>query len=93
MVSANLLSASGSPWTVRGVTYVGSVKDTYLWLCCEKDATLCLTSWWVSALDTPSTENVNTACSMTEWCPMPTILERTFSESMSSAISEAGLLE
>ena len=72
---------------------MGSLIETYLWLCCENEATLCLTSWWVSALDTPSTENVNTACSITEWCPIPTILDSTFSALMSSAISYDGRSE
>ena len=66
MVSSNTLLASGSPSTVCGTTYVGSFMDTYLWLCWENDATLCLTSWCVRARETPSTENVNTACSITE---------------------------
>jgi len=47
----------------------------------------------VSALDTPSTLKVNTACSMTEWCPIPTILDSVFSASMPSMISDDGLSE
>ena len=54
---------------------------------------VCLTSWWVSARDTPSTENVKTACSTTDRWPMPTILDRVFSESTSSTISADGLAE
>jgi len=93
MTPSKTSSASWLPSIVGGVTKDADSMETYLWLCWEYDATLCLTSWWVSALDTPSTLNVKTACSMTEWCPIPTILDRVLSASMSSMISEDGFSE